>query len=702
MSQTSLRIHPAIGIARVGNSESYYLGPETMAGMPVGDSTLRGGLPIKPGTENTPINSADLRDDTGRLKRQAARFRIYQYAGGTGPESYPNGGGTEVTIGSGVDGKEVSDIIWTVHLANKKANAWNTEGVPIPVPPGLDGFKQNPGPQLRNLGFMGSSDPASPIRLKHLVIDPGPRAIRASAGTSVKFDKGTLANYWDDKTGVIVDLIEYPQSFPSGEPPVKWAPSSPSASQAITTLGALFTEPSGRLLVVGGYGKACAFDEQGQLAPYAPLKDDVNNDRWLDDTSDGPVTAVLIFKDGSAPRAVDANSWVIATDPAYAPQTTNVVTLWDELYSLWVEEFELQPSLCCGGKYECNFEPYFPRDIKPILTAASLQKWNVSLPGKALTAHDRLGGMQADQLDFMIMNFIREPNNVHSQIIGNTRMPLSLGDSGKNFLTVTTTQYFLLSQWANGTYTSTEPPRPGPGETLDKTILFNCLGGRFSPGIEMTFIVRDPNLYRKDWQCSKAGPFRVNQEALDYRSARRDKPFLGVGYFPLRGDPVQPGDISKLMAIPWHTDYNSCATHPVDGEEHKVYVDNLLYASWPAQRPVAVYTFEDLRANRGQLSRQRFSVRGAGTASLTAAQVGRYQSRVDMVLNWDRIGVVLQGPAIVGYLNPASAPDGSLAYDPAFFLEVESRFDTDESNLAEYWRNTVIDRLYLPPPTKKS
>ena len=29
------RIHPAIGIARVGNSEEYYLGPETMAGIPL-------------------------------------------------------------------------------------------------------------------------------------------------------------------------------------------------------------------------------------------------------------------------------------------------------------------------------------------------------------------------------------------------------------------------------------------------------------------------------------------------------------------------------------------------------------------------------------------------------------------------------------------------------------------------------------------
>jgi hypothetical protein len=166
---------------------------------------------------------------------------------------------------------------------------------------------------------------------------------------------------------------------------------------------------------------------------------------------------------------------------------------------------------------------------------------------------------------------------------------------------------------------------------------------------------------------------------------------------PLRPDPVQPGDLSKLMAIPWHTDYNSCATHPVaqESEDHLV-VTNLLYASWPAQRPVAVYTYDDLQANGGLPVRPRFSVRGKGTASPVAARVGRFQSRQDMLVQWSSIGVVMQGAAIAGY--PAPHPDNPPAYSPDFYLEVESLFQRDESNLAEYWRNTVLDRLYPPPP----
>jgi hypothetical protein len=705
MPRTSLRIHPSIGIARVGNSEEYYLGPETMAGMPIGDSTIRGGLPIKPGTEDTPINSADLRDRAGRLKRQAARFRIYQYTDGTTPEEYPHGGGAEVTIDSSIDGKRVEDIVWTVHLANKKANGWRTEGQ-------VD-FEGGKTPPLRNAWFNGSTGPANPDRLRHLVIDAGPRAIRASDRTGVEFDKETGASYWDTKAGVIQHLSAYPKSFPASDPPESWLPSSPASSEAITTLGALYTEPNGRLLVVGGYGRASAFDENGLWAPYSPLDRDVNNDRWLDDTSDGPVSATLIFADGSEPRSVDGNAWVIATDPAYAPQTTNVVTLWDDLYCTWVEQLELQPSLFTNGKYHPGFEPYFPRDIKPILTAASLQKWNISLPPKAVAAHEKLGDMRANNFgDMMIMNFIREPENADQQAIGNKRMPLSLGEPGKlpgklgkvvkNFLSVTTTQYFFLQRWADGKYNDVEPPMPGPGEALDKTILFNCLGGRFSPGIEMTFIVRDPYLYRRDWRSSNSGPFRINQQPLDYSSATRKQPFLGVGYIPFRENPaqVQPGDLSKFMAIPWHTDYNSCATHVVAAEkENHLVVDNLLYASWPAQRPVAVYTYDDVQANEGRLTRPRFSVRGAGTASPNAANVGRYQNRVDILLNWSRIGVVMQGPTIVGY--PAPGPDSPPSYGTDFFLEVESRFDNDESNLAEYWPNTVIDWLYPPLPRRK-
>ena len=54
-------------------------------------------------------------------------------------------------------------------------------------------------------------------------------------------------------------------------------------------------------------------------------------------------------------------------------------------------------------------------------------------------------------------------------------MPFSLGDSGKSFLMVTATQYFMLQQWDAGKCVKLDQPRLTAGEELDRTILMNCL-----------------------------------------------------------------------------------------------------------------------------------------------------------------------------------------------------------------------------------
>jgi hypothetical protein len=81
-------IHPAIGIARIGDSKSeFFVGPELV---------------------DPPPKKPDFyRDSAGALKRQAARFRIYGY----------NAQGQvvrELTADN-------ASIQWTVHLANRKA-----------------------------------------------------------------------------------------------------------------------------------------------------------------------------------------------------------------------------------------------------------------------------------------------------------------------------------------------------------------------------------------------------------------------------------------------------------------------------------------------------------------------------------------------------------------------------------------------------
>ena len=106
MNQNSIvqaRIHPAIGIARIGNSDEYFIGPEV--------------------PHPTPPPPSGYRDASGRLKRQAAMFRIYGY----------DANGKVVAELTSTD----ATIEWTVHVANKKG-AWYDFDAALDLPEAHD------------------------------------------------------------------------------------------------------------------------------------------------------------------------------------------------------------------------------------------------------------------------------------------------------------------------------------------------------------------------------------------------------------------------------------------------------------------------------------------------------------------------------------------------------------------------------------
>ena len=724
------RIHPAIGIARVGNSKDFYIGPETQAGAvdSTGQPIRTAGLPIRKGTEDTPITSSDIRDATGGFKRQAARFKIYQYPEQTGPETYPIGlppaAVQEIKIGSKVGSKTVANIIWTVHVANKKANTFVLveDASPDATPPvyaGICGFNASNLPPIRN--WTGPNLPADqktsvlndPARVKALTIDPGPRSISGSKSAAIAFDRATPASFCN-ANGQVTTLGTYPKSFPAdsfSNPAQPGQPGLDCPAGPIDTLGELQTDEFGRLLVLGGYGRACGWNPQskppvGNLPSKAPLPfndDDVNSDQWFDDASDGPVTAVIVFDDQSV-QAVQAGAWVVTTDPAYAPQTLNVVSLFDDIYDSWVRKLNLVPQIldgtttpaCQSGieelpadwftKNNRAYKPSFEDQLTPIFRSVALQRWNINLnatPG--ISGHDAIGKITATTnpaaTPIQNLSFIRVPGNTDQQTWDptNPQMPASLGDANQNFLTVTATQYFFLNQWASppAKPSSYSPPPLGPGERLDKAVLVNCLGGRFSPGIDLTFTVRQPEMYVQNWQTSGTGPFRIKPAPLNYgQLPPGGQPLLTQGYIPLHtgNAGLEPGDISKFMAIPWHTDYNSCATHPTSSNPKK---NDLLFWSWPAQRPVAVYVAKEVKDNGGLMKNglpmQQWSVRGTGTGTSTtpAQDWGRYQEGnvIDMVKNWPKIGIVMNATAIDTPADGAPLPPGFANY----YLEAQSQ-----------------------------
>src|SRR5215470_3421726 len=84
-----VKIFPPIGIARIGNSPEWFLGPE---------------LPF-PAPVPVPSNSK-YKDNQCRVKRQAQRFYLWGY--------FDDNTNRELTLADG-------NIQWTVHLANAKA-----------------------------------------------------------------------------------------------------------------------------------------------------------------------------------------------------------------------------------------------------------------------------------------------------------------------------------------------------------------------------------------------------------------------------------------------------------------------------------------------------------------------------------------------------------------------------------------------------
>jgi L-Lysine epsilon oxidase N-terminal/L-lysine epsilon oxidase C-terminal domain len=122
-------IYPAIGVCRIGNSAEYFIAPEV--------------------THRDPQPASFYRDSTGKLKRQAARFRVY----GLNALGEPV---RELTT-------DEAEIKWQVKLANQKS-AWYQFQLAMDIPEAKDA----PPSCLRN---------ATVSDRKKLIIDHDPISI---------------------------------------------------------------------------------------------------------------------------------------------------------------------------------------------------------------------------------------------------------------------------------------------------------------------------------------------------------------------------------------------------------------------------------------------------------------------------------------------------------------------------------------------
>jgi hypothetical protein len=627
-------IHPAIGIARLGNSPTAFcISPEAAAAMPIACDEEGNARLTSDGKSEVPIKQ--FKDAEGRIKRQAARFRVFVH-----DDQQPEG--RPLKIGDPVEGGgncgTLVDIQWRVYLANKKAVWYDFQQLD-----GEHGYA--PDHRRRN------ADIGDPDDRQKLVIDPGPQSVDGSSRRRAEFRRGNNPYY--------------AQTFP---PPLK--------PKGIDSLGEILTDDHGRLLVLGGFGNSGSMRD-GFEDPI--IRHYANNDGWFDDTSDGPVMARLKFcvKSIEKYRFIDvaAPAWVIVGYPAYVPQLLDVVTMDDLIYDLAVRKFALHTEMfgvppfdtpqqvdssdpkalarwqAQELRYNPDYHPWFHRDIWPILERPNYFTWLTHVLYGSNFPHDqsergtffkeKLGQppgdgqdefRQARQYLYAVLrqpgeeNQFRELSRPNSRVHNVPLMPLLNGDNPisnelpSKFLRLTDTQLFILRQWADGKFIDEElawdaaaAAAPAPSETtglaLTRAVLSSVLGGAFCPGGEVGWIMRNPSIYR--------GPYRLKADPDFYSFGQTPanayyKPDLKYAYLTdtqLSQDDdfekgLQPGDLTKHMALPWQADFNECSYQDIDvtyEEFNVLYPDNprdprLKQAQrtwetlwWPAHRPMQVF-----------------------------------------------------------------------------------------------------------------
>jgi hypothetical protein len=504
------RIHPGIGVARVGNSPEYFVGPE----VPYPTGKPEGGY----------------RDAAGRLKRQAARFRVYGYDSAGNVVAELTAANAEVT--------------WKVHVANKKG-AWYNFDFALDLPEAAAESSA-----LRNSHVQGKAR-------ESLVINPGPREVSGKNQQSAPFDTGTFLG-------------------------------------ASVYLGELRTDDEGRLLFLGGFGKSASpvgynlttfannpgwHDDTSDGPVSATVK---IGERSIPVDSAWVVTGPPNYApDIVSPQTMydvirDAISNLLIPKPGRPSFTKDILPLLRQCVDAqWVNAGFLG---IFGWKSPNDF---LRCDYLRLLAAAPSEGDPFKeMRRQVFNSFRDPGGSTFQPLQWPPL---------YGDAFGSFDNP----PGPREGFAVTKTLYKFLGQWAAGDFDADydpeaeEPasidgvPLADQPSTLDRAALHFCMGGPFHPGCEMTWPMRRSSMYR--------APFRLQQSATDGLYTDYGEYLTPTTVMSYDG-PLSssgPGDISKWMAVPWQADTDSCrAGYP--GTPFPP--DEFIPSFWPSRVPNNVLT----------------------------------------------------------------------------------------------------------------
>ncbi len=538
-------------------------------------------------TGQVPNPTGGFKNTKGQVKKQAARFRIYGY----------DSDGNVVKEITAADGH----IQWRAHIANRKAgwymfnNALDLMGAAIPS-------------SFRNADVTDRSQ---------LIIDPGKITIGgvSKSGEQYRFDKGSFM-------GIPVPL------------------------------GELRTDNEGRLIVLGGDGHSASYTNE-QAITFA------NNDTWHDDISDGPVWATVTLTDGTVLEADPA--MVAVTPPNFGQGLYGAVSMYDVVYNMNVEQ----------GWVPKQEVPDFWEHIYPIFDRITQTQWvnhgffmvfGQNSPADFTKADlvNKLSdpGEASASLRQRVFEWFRDPASTEYRP---AQVPPFYGDGFGEYtniaivdLPVTATQYEWLHHWAKGNFTTNKPPvykdlnevpLQDQPHMLTKTNLDDCLGGPFHPGIELTWPMRVPQMWKE--------AYRLNVLPEDEAPQDNWGPLLSTNIALEADGPLAasgPGTLTRWLGVPWQTDEASC----LSGYDPSTYLP--LPSFWAARVPNQVLSMDSFKrlshddVPTGQRLKH-FDYRQDWLRDFGTSYTKKINS---MIAKWHYLGIVTQQE------SPGSTADGLL------------------------------------------
>ena len=626
-------IHPRVGVARLGNSPTdFYLSPETVGGLPI--KCDESGNPI---VENGSVKFVKkFKDSVGRIKRQAAKFRIFERT---------ENGAQAVTY------KDVEKIVWTVHIANKKP-IWHTFSELLGDLEFPNNSYEDQHVTLNNSGITDETD------RKKLIIDPGPRSIERPGDT------------------VPISRYNIPGEYQYGSfPPLG------SGGAQIDSLGELRMDDEGNLVVLGGYGNVTGSAEITSFRGAGG---------YWDDISDGFVMATIHLNNGDT---IDADpGWLIVGSPKYAPELVNITNLYDTMYNVAIRALDAEPAIYKADSntadafpshqgytplngYNSDYRVNYTTQIKPIIERMQSYRWVADIPylndfanpGFDLSdPSDQNRENRQRYFDYFRVpvlpkdydEWIHKVENGPNQLFSSDGIPLMPLNSGDNsvtntgpiykFETLSVTQYFFMNQWAVGKFVVGESESKAYSDQLDEASVGNCVGAPFSPGIETTWISRNALIY--------AAPIQLKLAHFDGHNAQTQTHYrhngLSTTADEAEGDGCEPGDMTKRMAIPWQADFQECTvqtpniTNPninqfADGTGIEAPPAYYVYW-WPPQSPMYVVSGS---LDAGDQVLDAIVSQIDGQPIIPAGQRVPFQRGInsvqDMIDNWGRLGFIV-------------------------------------------------------------